>query len=162
MQFSASESVYKPANMSDVEFDDLLDAQAGGGTEHPETAALLAELERKTQARKLVLPTKDLDVRLRLRSMGQPITLFGERQADRRDRLRDLISRLKREDESMGSDSEASSSDDEKEEEFYTEGGDTLLEERKWIAEYSLKRSVYPSSLILCQSHIWLLGHDNG
>lgn len=137
--------------MSDVEFDDLLDAQAGGGTEHPETAALLAELERKTQARKLVLPTKDLDVRLRLRSMGQPITLFGERQADRRDRLRDLISRLKREDESMGSDSEASSSDDEKEEEFYTEGGDALLEERKWIAEYSLKRSVYPSCLLLCQ-----------
>lgn len=137
--------------MSDIEFDDLLD-DVGREEAHPETAALLKELERKTQARKLVVPTKDLDVRLKLREMGQPITLFGERQADRRDRLRDYISRLKQKgdggDESMGSDSsDASSSDDEKEEEFYTEGGTDLLEERKWIADYSLRRFVLPLSI---------------
>lgn len=143
--------------MSDIEFDDLI-AEAGGqaGEAHPETAALLAELERKTKARKLVVPTKDGDVKLKLREMGHPITLFGERQADRRDRLRDLISRLKQRgmdgegsDASMTSDSEdAASEDDEKEEEFYTEGGSDLLQERKWIAKYSLNRSVPPSVTI--------------
>lgn len=129
----------------DIEFEDLLTEATGASEAHPETQALLAELERKTKARKLIVPTKDLDVRHKLREMGQPITLFGERQADRRDRLRDLISRLKQQgangdDESMGSDSDASSSDAEKEEEFYTEGGTDLLQERKWIANYSLNR----------------------
>lgn len=44
-----------------------------------ENAELLAELERKKRARKLQnVPTDDRKVRLRLRELGEPITLFGE------------------------------------------------------------------------------------
>lgn len=44
-----------------------------------ENQELLAELERKKRARKLAnVPTDDRKVRLRLRELGEPITLFGE------------------------------------------------------------------------------------
>ncbi|ORY92472.1 WD40-repeat-containing domain protein [Leucosporidium creatinivorum] len=118
---------------------------------HPETARLLAELDRKQSARRIAVPTKDADVRLRLREMGEPITLFGERPEDRRDRLRYLWSqqRQKEKDAKMqvGSDEEEESSsgsedeDEEKEEEFYTEGTLDLKAARKDIAEFSLPRA---------------------
>lgn len=117
---------------------------------HPETARLLAELDRKQSARRIAVPTKDADVRLRLREMGEPITLFGERPEDRRDRLRYLWSqqRQKEKDAKMqvgSDDGEESSSgsedgDEEKEEEFYTEGTLDLKAARKDIAEFSLPR----------------------
>ena len=37
------------------------------------------ELERKKKARSLAVPTDDNRVKIRLREMGEPITLFGER-----------------------------------------------------------------------------------
>lgn len=40
------------------------------------------------------MPTDDSEVKLKLRSMGEPICFFGEGPADRRERLRDLLSRL--------------------------------------------------------------------
>lgn len=47
------------------------------------------ELQADAQlAKTFTVPTNDLDVRTRLRSFGEPITLFGEDKADRRDRLR--------------------------------------------------------------------------
>jgi U4/U6 small nuclear ribonucleoprotein PRP4 len=130
---------------------------------HPETARLLAELDRKQSARRIAVPTKDADVRLRLREMGEPITLFGERPEDRRDRLRYLWSqqRQKEKDAKMqvGSDEEEESSsgsengDEEKEEEFYTEGTLTLKAARKDIAEFSLPRCASP----LVSDHLALL-----
>ncbi|KAK4051242.1 hypothetical protein OIV83_003064 [Microbotryomycetes sp. JL201] len=141
----------------DVDFDelearelDLNDAHA-----HPETQQILAELDRRSAARKLAVPTKDADVRMRLREMGEPITLFGERPEDRRDRLRHLWS-VKRDQErearlARGSDVESSDSEDddrdesdverEREEEFYTEGTNELKQARQFIAEYSLPRA---------------------
>jgi len=44
-----------------------------------ENQALIEELERKKKARSLAVPTDDGRVRARLREMGEPITLFGER-----------------------------------------------------------------------------------
>lgn len=44
-----------------------------------ENQALLDELERKKKARSMAVPTDDGRVRARLREIGEPITLFGER-----------------------------------------------------------------------------------
>ena len=58
-----------------------------------ENQAILEELERKKRARSIAVPTDDGRVRKRLRDLGEPITLFGERAADRRARLIHLISK---------------------------------------------------------------------
>ncbi|KAG8836031.1 hypothetical protein FRC17_010495 [Serendipita sp. 399] len=104
-----------------------------------ETQALLDELERKKRARAIAVPTDDGRVKKRLRELGEPITLFGERAADRRARLIHLLSQ-KGDDvpEAMEVDE---SEDEEEEEEFYTPGSLDLLEARRKIAEYSLPRS---------------------
>jgi pre-mRNA processing factor 4 (PRP4) like len=44
-----------------------------------ENQALLEELERKKKASTMAVPTDDGRVRARLRQIGEPITLFGER-----------------------------------------------------------------------------------
>lgn len=44
-----------------------------------ENKAVLDELERKKRARTMAVPTDDGRVRARLREIGEPITLFGER-----------------------------------------------------------------------------------
>lgn len=60
----------------------------------PAAAALSRELDRKKQSRSLAIPTNDEAVRVRLRELGEPITLFGEKREDRRDRLRQHVSQL--------------------------------------------------------------------
>ena len=113
--------------------------------------ALLAELERRKEARLLAIPTDDTKVRLMLREIEEPVTLFGEGPYERRERLRQLVSkldvdvrRLVREveiklgkEEGMESDVE----DDEQEEEFYTEGTESLMEARRLICAFSLPRT---------------------
>lgn len=44
-----------------------------------ENQALLDELERRKKNRTMAVPTDDGRVRARLREIGEPITLFGER-----------------------------------------------------------------------------------
>ena len=44
-----------------------------------ENKVILDELERKKKARTMAVPTDDNRVKLRLREIGEPITLFGER-----------------------------------------------------------------------------------
>ena len=86
---------------------------------------------------------------MRLRELGEPITLFGEGPADRRDRLRELLTDLAEqqdaaaaEDVEMG---EAAGEDEEDEgeqqEEFYSPGTEELLKARKDLARYSLPRA---------------------
>lgn len=133
----------------DVDFDDLEAREIDVATSatHPETAQLLSELDRKKLARKIALPTNDAEIRARLRELAEPITLFGEGPADRRDRLRDLIARArldKGEAMEVEEESEKSGSEDEDEEdeEFYTEGSAALKQARREMAEYSIPRSV--------------------
>ncbi|EPB70226.1 RNA polymerase Rpb3/Rpb11 dimerization domain protein [Ancylostoma ceylanicum] len=57
-------------------------------------AELLAEFERRRRARTLTLPTDDVQVKLKLRKLNQPICLFGEDILDRRERLRALLSTM--------------------------------------------------------------------
>ncbi|PVU93614.1 hypothetical protein BB559_003217 [Furculomyces boomerangus] len=113
-------------------------------------SALMKEFERKEIARNLAVPTDDNKVKLRLRELGEPICLFGERPENRRDRLRYLMSKLEANREETGISTFQSSSfaneelgqkEDARElEEFYTEGSRELFEARKNIAIYSIPR----------------------
>lgn len=104
------------------------------------------ELQADAQlAKTFTVPTNDLDVRTRLRSFGEPITLFGEDKADRRDRLRLIMVARYRQglptsegsrDVSMGVESEDEEDDDD--DEYYTPGDDKLLNVRKDIYKYSM------------------------
>ncbi|EMC93584.1 hypothetical protein BAUCODRAFT_95433 [Baudoinia panamericana UAMH 10762] len=103
-------------------------------------------MARKRKAASLAVPTDDKRVRLELRSRGEPITLFGERPEDRRERLRELLYREQEsgagEDTAMlDANEQPVHEDDEEEGEFYTQGSDTLVESRKEIARYSLPRA---------------------
>jgi U4/U6 small nuclear ribonucleoprotein PRP4 len=110
---------------------------------------LLEQQSRNQIAKTLAVPTSDDDVRKRLRAYGEPITLFGEDKADRRDRLRRIMldkqisGELQDVDmenpERAGVDEEEE--EEEEEEEFYTPGEEELLEARRAIAEYSIARS---------------------
>ncbi|CAG0925311.1 unnamed protein product, partial [Notodromas monacha] len=61
--------------------------------ENDERKSLLEEFERRKLARQIHVSTVDSEVRLQLRAVGEPMTLFGEGPADRRNRLRDYLSR---------------------------------------------------------------------
>ncbi|GAB5037490.1 u4 u6 small nuclear ribonucleoprotein [Nannochloropsis oceanica] len=54
-------------------------------------ALLLRKLEAEKRKRSLVVPTKPTDVIDWLRKHGQPVALFGETVADRRERLREYL-----------------------------------------------------------------------
>ncbi|KAL1297581.1 hypothetical protein AAFC00_006144 [Neodothiora populina] len=105
-------------------------------------SAVLAQFTRKRNLAAVAVPTDDGKVRARLRELGEPITLFGERPEDRRDRLRELLYTAQEggEDVAMEDTAEAEEDDDENQE-FYTQGSDELIEARKHIALYSLPRS---------------------
>lgn len=112
----------------------------------------MQELLMKRRAAALAVPTNDMAVRARLRHLGEPITLFGEKEMERRDRLRMIMAKLDAEGQleklmKALEDEEAAASapKDEAEEElqypFYTEGSKSLLDARIDIAKYSLVRA---------------------
>lgn len=107
-------------------------------------SAILSQFERKRRAAATVVPTDDARVRARLREFGEPITLFGEGPADRRDRLRELLTDLAErqagEDDVQMEEAEEEP-EEEEQQEFYTLGTDDLLEARKAIARFSLPRA---------------------
>jgi hypothetical protein len=67
--------------MADLTFDTLMDDGNYLGSERAkmENKVILDELERKKKARNMAVPTDDNRVKARLREIGEPITLFGER-----------------------------------------------------------------------------------
>lgn len=69
--------------MPDLTLDDLVDdgAYAHNASDRAriENQLLLDEFDRKKKARNMAVPTDDKKVKARLREMGEPITLFGER-----------------------------------------------------------------------------------
>lgn len=65
--------------MSELTLDTLMDEGGYGDRARLENKVLLEELERKKKARNMAVPTDDGRVRARLREIGEPITLFGER-----------------------------------------------------------------------------------
>ena len=108
----------------------------------PEKAsAILSQFERKRKAAALAVPTDDGRVRARLREMGEPMTLFGEDAADRRDRLRHLMAAQDDDGSVMDQEMVDTANEDQAEEEFYTTGIPELVEVRKEITRYSLPRT---------------------
>ncbi|KAK9375301.1 WD40-repeat-containing domain protein [Lipomyces chichibuensis] len=106
----------------------------------------LEELSRRRRAKQIAVPTDDLKVRAGLRELGEPITLFGEDKADRRERLRKvLLERQEAADEDVEMRSVTGSvrsvtgeEAEDEDEEFYTPGDENILEIRKQVARYSL------------------------
>ncbi|KAI6820064.1 pre-mRNA-processing factor 4 [Hortaea werneckii] len=121
------------------------------GVPSQQASSVLNDFARKRKAAALAVPTDDKRVRTELRARGEPITLFGERAEDRRERLRGIL--LTEQEGTAGADEDeimrdathegAGDEDDEDEEEgeFYTEGSQALLQARKDIARYSLPRA---------------------
>ncbi|RAK74110.1 putative pre-mRNA splicing factor [Aspergillus fijiensis CBS 313.89] len=132
---------------------DLPSSAAGIPAER--ASAILSQFERKRRAAAMAVPTDDTRVRARLRELGEPITLFGEGPADRRDRLRELLTDLAEKQDAAAAAAEGDvemregttevDEDEEEEaeqqEEFYTEGSEELLMARKEIARFSLPRA---------------------
>lgn len=116
---------------------------AAAGIPPERASAILSQFERKRRAAAMAVPTDDTRVRARLREFGEPITLFGEGLADRRDRLRELLTDLaeKQAETDIEMQEAVEEEEVEQQEEFYTEGTDDLLKARKAIAQFSLPRA---------------------
>ncbi|KAH9004818.1 U4/U6 snRNP-specific spliceosomal protein [Lactarius hatsudake] len=131
--------------MPDLTFDNLVDDGNYLGSERAriENKVILDELERKKKARAMAVPTDDNRVKARLREIGEPITLFGERAADRRDRLIYVLSQINaaRGEDAIDVDAKSESESEEEAEEFFSPGSLELLESRRRIAEFSLPRA---------------------
>ena len=105
-------------------------------------AKVLAEFERRKQARQINVSTDDSEVKACLRALGEPITLFGEGPAERRKRLRNILSvvstnalkKTKKDDE------KSKKFKEEYQQTWYHEGPNSLKVARLWIANYSLPR----------------------
>ncbi|TWW66540.1 U4/U6 small nuclear ribonucleoprotein Prp4 isoform X1 [Takifugu flavidus] len=104
----------------------------------------LAAFERRRRARQITVSTDDAEVKAGLRALGEPITLFGEGPADRRERLRTVLSvvgpdALKK---SRRDEERAKRAHEECQQTWYHEGTASLKEARIWLAKYSLPRAV--------------------
>lgn len=109
-----------------------------------EKQAALDELERKRRARMMAITTDDGEIRRYLRQFGEPVTFFGEGPADRRSRLKELLSYYgtdaidkKKEEEKEAAKQEKDSA----ETTWYHEGPESLRSARTWLAHFSLPRA---------------------
>lgn len=107
---------------------------------------LLEHLASQKRARELVIPTDDRLVQLRLRELSQPIKLFGESKAGRRERLRTFmaehgIEQGMPEADSQTSEGPAQEDLDQKKEQFFYPGHEGLVEVRKALIHSSLERA---------------------
>lgn len=90
------------------------------------------------------ITTDDGLVRKHLRQLGEPITLFGEGPADRRNRLKekllihgsDVIDKKKEDEKEIPKPDK-----DQAETTWYHEGPESLKAARMWLAYYSLPRA---------------------
>ncbi|KXZ52453.1 hypothetical protein GPECTOR_9g497 [Gonium pectorale] len=115
-----------------------------GQRERDAHAAKLREFELRRKIRQVVVPTDDGKVRLLLRQLGEPVTLFGEREMERRERLKRLIaSRDGEVDLELPTTTEAMVTEEVavQKELFYTEGPEELRAARAALARYSLTRA---------------------
>lgn len=109
-------------------------------------AALLEEFERKKKARQINVSTDDFEIKRSLRQLNEAICLFGEGPAERRIRLRELLSMLgesaiakKLDDDDFKKPSQKEQQDTSQT--WYHEGSEALRLARLWIADYSLPRA---------------------
>jgi U4/U6 small nuclear ribonucleoprotein PRP4 len=89
-------------NVSEIVEKEVLELSETSKLAQEKHAQLLRRVEAERRARNIVVPTSIEEVVLRLRELNQPITLFGEGPADRRERLRENLSRLELQVEETG------------------------------------------------------------
>uniref|UniRef100_T1J785 Pre-mRNA processing factor 4 (PRP4)-like domain-containing protein n=1 Tax=Strigamia maritima TaxID=126957 RepID=T1J785_STRMM len=108
-----------------------------------EKQIMLEEFERRKRARQINVSTDDAEVKANLRQLGEPICLFGEGPADRRERLRQILARLGEDAIKKRKDEEEDRRQQEKEHEstWYHEGTANLANARYWLAEYSIRKA---------------------
>eukprot|EP00892_Ulva_mutabilis_P009024 jgi/Ulvmu1/6494/UM003_0127.1 len=120
--------------------------------EHTEAArraqAIQAEAQASAEARRrakmMVVPTDDREVRAWLRWQAEPVTLFGERAMERRERLRALVATMSEDARTellkrvMQLEVEQKRVQTER---FFTEGPEALLELRKRVCTYAAQRA---------------------
>ena len=116
--------------------------------------ALRAQFERKRAEAAINVPTDDKRVRARLRSLGHPITLFGEDRALRRDRLRSVLFALQESGEGEDVLMREVEEKDEPEQETVYHAGETLLDARKDITRYSIPRAQRRHEFQIAESQI--------
>ncbi|XP_070582205.1 U4/U6 small nuclear ribonucleoprotein Prp4-like [Ptychodera flava] len=104
---------------------------------------MLAEFERRKRARQILVSTDDSEVKVKLRELGEPICLFGEGPADRRERLRQLLASLGEEHFAKEKKEDPVKAEEKKYEQktWYHQGPQGLKKARYWLAEYSLPRA---------------------
>eukprot|EP00055_Hartaetosiga_balthica_P001811 m.1951 g.1951 ORF g.1951 m.1951 type:complete len:527 (-) comp1675_c0_seq1:79-1659(-) len=113
-------------------------------SEQEQQSELLQELERRSREREIILPATDEGIILKLRALGEPVTLFGELPADRRIRLRAFLADQQgvKLDQIQDPQANATSKKGKQNEEvWYHRGSDELLLLRKFTASYSLARA---------------------
>ncbi|KAJ7946686.1 Wd40 repeat protein-u4/u6 small nuclear ribonucleoprotein prp4 [Quillaja saponaria] len=149
---------------SDSDHDDAVPTRTNQGTGEYEISEeskqvrerqekAMQELMMKRRAAALAVPTNDMAVRARLRRLGEPITLFGEREMERRDRLRMIMAKLDaegqleklmkahEEEEAAGYAAREDAEEEILQYPFYTEGSKSVLDARIDIAKYSISRA---------------------
>ncbi|CAI2318638.1 unnamed protein product [Caenorhabditis sp. 36 PRJEB53466] len=106
-------------------------------------AEMFAEFERRKRARTLTLPTDDVQVKLKLRALNQPICLFGEDALDRRERLRALLSTMSEDEIAavLHTDEVNADKADEETVTWYHRGPAELRNARIAIADFSLRKA---------------------
>ena len=109
--------------------------------------AMLEEFERRKKVKAINVSTSDSEVKEDLRKLGEPICLFGEGPADRRNRLRELLGRLgedaiKRRRIIDDMTKEEVDEPEKAEQTWYHEGPDSLRVAREWIAKFSIPRAM--------------------
>jgi WD40 repeat protein len=80
---------------------EYLDLNDDSKAEQLRHAEVLRKFEAHRRARTINVPTAVHEVKARLRDLGNPITLFGEDHADRRERLREVIAKLELDQEQL-------------------------------------------------------------
>eukprot|EP00462_Mataza_sp_D1_P027791 CAMPEP_0175177808 /NCGR_PEP_ID=MMETSP0087-20121206/34596_1 /TAXON_ID=136419 /ORGANISM="Unknown Unknown, Strain D1" /LENGTH=517 /DNA_ID=CAMNT_0016469835 /DNA_START=15 /DNA_END=1568 /DNA_ORIENTATION=- len=73
---------------------EIMELSSGSKEAASKHTTLLKQVEAMRRARTITVPTNDTLVRRKLREVGHPITLFGERAPGRRERLRAILARL--------------------------------------------------------------------
>ena len=126
-------------NIGEVEIMDM-----GPDTSAEHQNELMAQFEKRKVLKSITVSTDDKSVKARLRELGHPICLFGEGPAERRDRLRDLLSVFEQLLPGFTTTNEEEEEEEEPlapEEVWYHEGTDELKASRLFLAQYSLPRA---------------------
>ncbi|CAK0746230.1 hypothetical protein CVIRNUC_001676 [Coccomyxa viridis] len=105
----------------------------------------IKQVDLRRRMRATVVPVIDADVRDTLRQLGEPVTLFGEQEMERRARLRKLLAAMDEDEkvEKLGApEPEQYVEAQVQTEKFYTEGSPALKAARLQIAHWSLERAM--------------------